>query len=357
MNPPFTRDSLRHDQFSRHEERPSRSERRRSSRDSRTRPPRACTHPHRCGAFTVLGQSLLEDRDRSAGADLADRRANRRTGNLALRRYLAEQLETIVASHDPERIFFSENTSIGEVLLVCRRWTGGPKPPTRVVNLARNPSTPRGSAATSPPGSPGEEIRPRLHRAVARRSGSNGETGTRNFLSPYLVGMYRTLPKSRFFNGRHSVPMSRIGGGWPSRGDVSACVYTRRVPTASWATRALWYHKTDVTRRKRRRRTSTSSPNRLGRHLADRYWEQPHPTPVAAPALAPRGSPQSPTPEPAVGSIWTPCRPHRPGTRGFVPVPQLLGGNRPTRRTRDNRPSYPSFSLDALRSNPRTELR
>ena len=59
-------------------------------------------------------------------------------------------------------------------------------------------------------------------------------------------------------------------------------------------------------------------------------------------------------PEPAVGSIWTPCRPHDPdiakalclyinSTPGLL---SLLGG-------RDNRvPSYPSFSLDTLRSLP-----
>ncbi len=59
-------------------------------------------------------------------------------------------------------------------------------------------------------------------------------------------------------------------------------------------------------------------------------------------------------PEPAVGSRWTPCRPHDPSiakslclylnsTPGLL---SLLG-------ERDNRaPSYPSFSLDTLRSVP-----
>ena len=59
-------------------------------------------------------------------------------------------------------------------------------------------------------------------------------------------------------------------------------------------------------------------------------------------------------PERAVGSIWTPCLPHDPGiakalclylnsTPGLL---SLLG-------ERDNRkPSYPSFSLDTLRSVP-----
>ena len=48
-----------------------------------------------------------------------------------------------MSSHDPDRIFFSENTSIGEMLLICRRQhRGKPKPPTRVINLAKNPATP-----------------------------------------------------------------------------------------------------------------------------------------------------------------------------------------------------------------------
>ena len=63
-------------------------------------------------------------------------------------------------------------------------------------------------------------------------------------------------------------------------------------------------------------------------------------------------------PEPAVGSIWTPCRPHDPSiakalclylnsTPGLL---ALLG-------ERDNRkPSYPSFSLDTLRSAPVPDL-
>ena len=34
------------------------------------------------------------------------------------------RVETIVVSHDPERIYFSENTAIGEMLIVCRAIVG-----------------------------------------------------------------------------------------------------------------------------------------------------------------------------------------------------------------------------------------
>ena len=92
------------------------------------------------------------------------------------RRYLAHRfhIDTIVSSHDPDRIFFSENTSIGEILLICRRWSADePKPPTRVINLARNPATPldaldtaaRIEQASKERGKPASE----LHDAVGRR--------------------------------------------------------------------------------------------------------------------------------------------------------------------------------------------
>ena len=61
-------------------------------------------------------------------------------------------------------------------------------------------------------------------------------------------------------------------------------------------------------------------------------------------------------PEQAVGSIWTPSRLHDPNIAGkaHVPVPELH--TRPAVACwgqRDNRkPSYPSFSLDTLRSLP-----
>ena len=96
-------------------------------------------------------------------------------------------------------------------------------------------------------------------------------------------------------------------------------------------------------------------PKPARRHLADKYWEQrsdlllPHRLRLNVARVA-----AAMLPERAVGSIWTPCRPHEPdiakalclylnSTPGLL---SLLGA-------RDNRvPSYPSFSLDTLRSLP-----
>ena len=65
---------------------------------------------------------------------------------VAERKFLAERfhIETVVTSHDPRRINFSENTAIHESLLICRRRTGTnacSDRPTRFVALRTMPST------------------------------------------------------------------------------------------------------------------------------------------------------------------------------------------------------------------------
>ena len=139
MNPPFTRDSLRHDQFSEADERKIKA---------REKQLFATTPAHlsgNSGAFLVLAD-YINKADTGAIAAILPLVTASAASALGIRKYLAEHyhVETIVTSHDPERIYFSENTSIGEMLLVCRRWPGEPetKPPTRVVNLARSPATP-----------------------------------------------------------------------------------------------------------------------------------------------------------------------------------------------------------------------
>ena len=64
------------------------------------------------------------------------------------RRFLAERfhIESVVTSHDPRRVNFSENTAIHESLLICRRRPpevdARSDRPTRFVALRKMPSTP-----------------------------------------------------------------------------------------------------------------------------------------------------------------------------------------------------------------------
>lgn len=82
------------------------------------------------------------------------------------RRFLADRLriETVITSHDPKNINFSENTGIHECLLVARRRddrsnSPASDPPTRFVSLRKMPSTPAEALAAADAiagGDPGE---------------------------------------------------------------------------------------------------------------------------------------------------------------------------------------------------------
>ncbi|MCY4213015.1 MAG: DEAD/DEAH box helicase family protein [Gammaproteobacteria bacterium] len=96
--------------------------------------------------FTPLADALLNDK-RGTLAKVIPTTACTNTSGLAERRFLAERfhIETVVTSHDPRRPNFSENTSIHESLLICRRRdgdTGGVDQPTRFVALRTMPTTP-----------------------------------------------------------------------------------------------------------------------------------------------------------------------------------------------------------------------
>ena len=354
MNPPFTRDSLRHDQFTRADEESIKQEEKKllSGQDYR-----AAARLHSSGgSFEVLAEKLLKA-DSGTIALVLPTVVPTAPGNQELRKYLAKRfhIDTIVSIHDPQRIFFSENTTIGEILLICRRWNGSSKPPTRVVNLARNAATAVEALDTAV----------RIER-ITKKGGAGshdftlqevdsdrierGDWFAVNFLSPFLVDAFRKLTESDFATVS-SVSMDELADIGPEGRRIRDSYTRSAMPTPS-ARRALWYHKSDVTVSMRAETDTYIEAKKSKRHLADRYWEQrskillPHKLRlnrmrVACVMLH----------EPAVGSLWTPCRPHDPGiskalclfmnsTPGLL---TLLGG-------RDNRiPSYPSFSLDTLR--------
>ncbi len=355
MNPPFTRDSLRHDQFTRADEE---SIKQREKELFSGQDYRAAARLHSSGgAFAVLAEKLLKA-DSGTIALILPSVVPTAPGNQELRKYLAERfhIDTIVSSHDPQRIYFSENTSIGEILLICRRWSGNTKPPTRVVNLARNAATPVEALDTAARIDratwAGEPV---SHDFTLQHVDSDrierGDWFAVNFLSPFLVDAYRKLTETDTM-AVSTVSFSDLAKIGPA-GQRIRDAYTRSsMPTPS-ARRALWYHKSEVIVSMRAKTDTYIEPKEPRRHLADRYWEQ------RSDMLLPQKLRLNVAraacvmlPERTVGSLWMPCRPHDLGiskalclflnsTPGLL---TLLGG-------RDNRiPSYPSFSLDTLRT-------
>ena len=351
MNPPFTRDSLRHDQFTVGDNKSA--EMAIKAREKAVLKKAGVSEAARlsgsANAFMVLGEHMTTGHGALAAvlpSVMATNPAARET-----RKFLASKfhIDTIVVSHDMERIFFSENTSIAEMLLVCRRNGQGD---TRVVNLARNPATPADALRLLSQLDSGE-IEGKIQHVPAERIQA-GDWYAVNFLSPALTAAFRELRE-------WTVPLAPVGvADAPSfganigpAGQRIRDSYRREDWPTEKGRRALWHHKTGVTQSMRAQTDSYIEPIPAKEHLADRYWEQrgymllPHRlrlnlARVAAVTLS----------EPAVGSIWTPLRADSRETEmalcaylnSSVGILAMLA-------ERDAKaPDYPSFSLDALRS-------
>ncbi len=354
MNPPFTRDSLRHDQFARKDEQAIKDHEK-STLDGQ--PHKAAARLHSSGGmFAVLGERMLKS-DAGTLALVLPSVVPTAPGNLALRQHLAERfhVDTIVSSHDPERINMSENTSIGEVLIVCRRWDlDSPKPPTRFVNLIENPLGAVNALAAAAQIERGDG--PFVTQHVDQNRISRGDWNAVNFLTPRLVADAQTLWDSADQQGSGFVHMSQIAEVGPEGRRIRDSYKRHDKPTAS-GRRALWFHKTDVTQSMSARTDSCIEPKSAKTNLAHNYWDQRSRFLLAHRLWLPLARVAAVmVEERAVGSLWTPCRPHDddPATQmvlcaylnSSVGLLAILGG-------RDNRkPSYPQFSLDTLRSIP-----
>ena len=352
MNPPFTRDSLRHDQFTCEEESKIKA------REKALFANKPVDLSHNGGAFLYLADFLAKG-DGGVVAAVLPLVGATNYSTEGIRKYLADNfhIETIVASHDPERIYFSENTDIGEMLLICRRWpkANGPKPPTRVANLAVNPSSPSaaisaafaiksGSLATQGIGTLQEWPESRV--AV-------GDWGAVQFLSPYLCAKFASLRNNELFP---SIALGRISEIGPEGRRIRDAFVRSTLPDELDRV-ALWQHDTEKTRTMSATWDTHLSAKPTKLHLAAKYWTQrgtlllPHRMRLnTVRALSVRLN------TPVVGSLWTPCKLKisAPESRTLekaicayinssIGVLSLLGD-------RTNKvPSYPHYSLDDLR--------
>ena len=352
MNPPFTVDRQRHNQFG-PKEKTQINEREQKIFDQIDVSGVVDLTANSAG-FAVLGEHLLR-RDDAALALVMPAMIPTAPSGAGLRKFLADrfQIDTIVSSHDPERIFFSENTSIGEVLIVCRRRTDRANAqPTRFVNLSRNPSSAAEAATVVHALERNAPIDGSIHHVDAERI-NDGDWYASNFLSPFLT--------EAFFELRSPPPpplvrMCDIASVGPHRRRPHEAFQRTDLPTDN-DYRALWFHKTDVTQTMRAQPDSHLAVKADKQQMAERYWALRSRLLIANRLWLPLARASAVMVDaPLLGSLWTPCRPHdgEPQTQAVLcawlnsspGLLAILGG-------RDNRkPSYPQFSLDTLRSIP-----
>ena len=208
MNPPFTRSDLRHRQLGKDAKRKVSDREADLFSSSPVKVGRASSGP----MFLLLAAHLCGPR--GTVALVLPLVAATNSDTLSIRRHLADEfhIDTIVVACDPERYWFSENTTIPEMLVVLRRRArragggGGRRAPaqrpTRVYHLTRNPGMAveaeavagalrRGAAAAA-----GSDI---LASDVPRRSIAEGDWSRVQFLSQRLYDMFADIAAGRLF--------------------------------------------------------------------------------------------------------------------------------------------------------------
>ena len=352
MNPPFTRDSLRHDQF------PRSVEAKLKAREKQLLAGSPTYMAGYSGAFMFLAERISETHKGSVAAILPLVSATDASG-LEIRRFLGRNyhVEYIVSSHDPERIYFSENTDIGEILVVCRRWDSSSriKPPTTIVNLARNPSTPTDAIAAAWAVQNDTALSQGLGtvQEVPSSTIEAGDWGAVQFLSLYLRASFADLASNELFDTVAIGEIAHVGPGGQRIRDA----FRRSAMPGPDGMEALWQHDTAITQSLASEPDTHIVAKPEKAHLAERYWQQRSrlmfPNRIRLNTVRVNCVRLN---TPAVGSSWSPCNIGVPEhdrealeksicvyLNSSVGILALLGN-------RTNRvPSYPRFSLDDLR--------
>ena len=338
MNPPFTRDSLRHDQHVDDEE----AIKKREKQLLKGHPRRGAARLHSSGGmFLLLAERLVRKSAPGTAALVLPAVAATTAGNLDFRKFLAESfhVEHVIIPHDPQRIAFSENTSISEMLIVARRHPDPPeqRPPTRFAKLLRNPDNPAdsnllaGRIAAATPGARPDMYNSFVVDEVPAARIANGDWQAIGFLSDWLYKQWKKLVAG---NPRLS-DIAEIGpAGQGIRG-----AYDKT--TISTGRKALWNHKSELVTTlaanadtfitpkpgKNKPRTLKDGTTRPG--SADRYWQQKSRLLIANRLNLPTMRLAAVRLDsPAVGSAFCPARPNtavRPPPQQLAAVGEVPG--------------------------------
>ena len=239
MNPPFTRHDIRHDQLGAKIKGKVIEREHEIFLNAPAKPSKTSSGP----MFIILAEYLTKPTGTIALILPASAAMNPSTANLRV--FLAKRfhIETIISSHDPERIWFSESTKISEMLIIMRR---GPKKHTKIVNLAINPGTTTAASALA------SDIKNDIHRTdmtILKHSRSAIESGDwsgAQFFSPYLAGQFRKLKTGKLFNIKKLKDVADIG---PNGRTISMYFTVSDQPTSDDEEEcypSLYGHKTGV---------------------------------------------------------------------------------------------------------------
>ena len=266
MNPPFTRNDLRHDQLSKETERIVKEEEKKLLqkffKDEKI------TLTTSAPAFVCLAHHLSKKQGARLGLVMPFSQCVA-TSATGVRRFLYKHwyIELVITSHDTNRVFFSENTGINESLLVARRRKDGePNKPTRFINLHTNPTNSVEAfhlLSDLKQGRIGDWGTEQMNEAQYMRK---GDWTPCSFYSPSLTDAARGIyenSKIVLFN-----EVAKIGvGGRGLRGDDLFLKVK-----AQQDMRAMYYHKTELITTMKQSYDTYLVFNKKNEDKAKRYW-------------------------------------------------------------------------------------
>ncbi len=269
------------------------------------------------------------------------------------RKLLADrfQIETIITSHDPRRINFSENTSIHESLLIARR-PGEERQPTRFISLARMPRDAHEAILLSDLINGGKPLDdwgtehdwpwPRIR---------TGDWSAAQFYDGVLAHAIQDLEA---LAGTGLRPAGELCHIEPGGQRVRDAFLRDPAPNAPWTAPILWDHETNVcvcmdakadvggapkSGKETYARSLTGKASRL--LIANRLYT--HQVRLAACYAA----------EPLLGSSWCPVRPIVPNPileRALCAWWNSTPGILTLLHCRSKKLTYPRYALESLRS-------
>ena len=306
MNPPYTRDSLRHDQFS------SDVEKKLKSHEKKLMEGTGAHGSGNSSLFLVLGEHLTKLRGGAALAAVLPLVAATNRSGARVRELISEyfHIEYVITSHDPYRFQFSENTQIAEMLVVARRHQAEPEdqPPTKFVNLEINPDRPDKAIAL----------------AAALNDDKRGARKTRIFNWPAdrvakgnwtpVLWLDHTITNS-VYEMRHGLYLS---GGMTTInticevGPAGQRIRDAYLAANTGSRTALWQNDVTHTNTMRPLPDTFIEPKSGKEHLADKYWNQRSRLMISEkPWLTTNHVLAICLTERSVGSKWIPVRPRR----------------------------------------------
>ena len=264
MNPPFTRDSLRFDQFTPAEERAIKA------RESELLKETAAHRSGGSNAFMVLAHRYVKPNGRIA-AVLPSVAAQASSGD-RIRRLLGNDMhiEYVVAIKDPQDVAFSENTGIDEMIVVAHKRNPNPDDTTKFVKMLRKPKTAAQGYAVGVSILRGDARADYEITEWPQSRMAAGDWFPTQFVRTECVEFFQNLKSGKWFPTAQDKYVGNLGPAGQRIRDS----YTR--VDISQTRYAIWDHKTDV------QTTMAAVPESYSyikakpdkEHLANRYWER-----------------------------------------------------------------------------------